>query len=451
MSLSLSLSLSLAFLVKNIEVDFINYEGSKDFQIIAKYVDKTTLIIIVNRLDTMNKNEGWDNNEKLQLFLCDSTGHTHQIEIPPSPNSSILSFSLILPQEFHPLEPSDITISEQLRKNYNPFPRHYPCHINLEAFNSNFNTDIVTLPSSMFAVGIKDGGIYQYHDSYNEYPWTYEINLTIQHIIAVALEMRPIPNFYFLICALDGYMESHYPSFRTFPHRHDNPDEYRGKFVVYTHDEHAYPLLHKNKYILAQSIHPDTSYTIAVPDRYYFCLNRYNLYHSVHRGIPFKNKISKIVYAGNIRGNKFNFTTRKDIDMNPRDYFKNVIINNDAPKEYIHAPNHIERGEMINYKYILDIDGNASTWDATAWKLNSNSVIFKSDSNWAQWFYDQYKPYVHYIPVKDDFSDIQEKFNWCEKNQDKCEEISNNAKKLFNTIYLHENVVEYTKNLIING
>jgi hypothetical protein len=393
----------------------------------------------------MDDDAGWDENLNLQLFLCNSNGNTYQTTIPASPTSRILSFSLTLPTEFHPLKASSIKTSTKLREKYKPFSRHYFQNVGLDEFNAIFETDLIPLPSSMFAFGVKNGGIYQYHDSYNMYPWTYEIHLSVQHIISVALEMRPIPNVYFLICALDGYMEGHYPSWRTFPHQHENRDEYRGKFAVYTPDEHTYPLLHKHKYVLGQSTHPDTRFTISVPDRYYFCLNRYNLYHSIHRGIPFHKKIPKIVYAGNARGQPQNFTTRRDINMNPRDYFKSDAV----PKDNIHAPHHIERDDMINYKYILDIDGNASTWDATAWKLNTNSVIFKSDSNWVQWFYaDDFKPYVHYIPIKDDFSDIQEKFHWCEANPDKCAEISDNAKQLFHKIYLHENVVKYTTKMV---
>ena len=108
----------------------------------------------------------------------------------------------------------------------------------------------------------------------------------------------------------------------------------------------------------------------------------------------------------------------------------------------------MERHDMINYKYILDIDGNASTWDATAWKLNSGSVIFKTDSNWEQWFYKEYKPWVHYVPVADDFSDIQERYKWCEANPKKCVEMIRNAKELFQTIYRHENVLKYVHDLL---
>ena len=36
-------------------------------------------------------------------------------------------------------------------------------------------------------------------------------------------------------------------------------------------------------------------------------------------------------------------------------------------------------------------------------------------------------PDYHYILLKDDFSDLKEKYEWCEKNQGKCEQIIKNA------------------------
>ena len=442
-----------SFLLQNIEIDFVNYEDSKDFQLVAEYLNETTANIIIRRIDTTNPLDGW--NERIDILINNDKGNTYQFNIGSSPNYFTKSQKTYLPQSFHPLKPSNITTSTAWRPAYNNIPRHYPLTISLYEFNQIFNTDIVTLPASIFAVGIKDGGIYQHRDSYGGHPWTYEIGLTINHILGIAMEMRPIPNFYFLICALDGYLEGHFPANRHLPFKLSNPDEYRGKLQPYipteepnhdqdlNHDQY-YPLLHKNHTILGQCVHPDTAHTIAMPDRYYFCLNRYNLYHAIHRGVPFHQKKSQIVFAGNERGNPKNYTKRRDIQMNQREYFKSHHV----PKDNIHCPQQIQREEMINYKYILDIDGNASTWDATAWKLNSGSVIFKTDSNWVQWFYDDFKPWTHYIPVNDDFSDIQEKFKWCEENQQQCEEIVKNAKQLFHTIYRHENVVKYTTKVI---
>jgi hypothetical protein len=102
---------------------------------------------------------------------------------------------------------------------------------------------------------------------------------------------------------------------------------------------------------------------------------------------------------------------------------------------------------MLKYKYILDIDGNASTWDATAWKLNSGSVIFKAKSPWRQWFYDEYLPWIHYIPIADDFSDLQEKYQWCETHAKECERMIIRCKDLFQKVYRFSNIIHYVNTI----
>jgi hypothetical protein len=149
------------------------------------------------------------------------------------------------------------------------------------------------------------------------------------------------------------------------------------------------------------------------------------------------------VYAGRIgRGTKYNFLTRRDIDTDQRTYF----MSNNVPKTNIVCSTNgeLQTDDMIQYKYILDIDGHACTWDGTAWKLNSGSVIFKTNSIWRQWFYDDYKPWVHYIPINDDFSDIDDKYAWCESHQDECKRIISNAKKLFQKVYRLDSIFKYT-------
>jgi hypothetical protein len=196
--------------------------------------------------------------------------------------------------------------------------------------------------------------------------------------------------------------------------------------------------------VLGQSVHPDTDYVVAVPDRYYFCLNRYNGYRSIHGGIPFHTKINRVVYAGNVRGTRYNFTTRRDIECSQREYFKSDAV----PKDNIVVGDGITQRDMIRYKYILDIDGNASTWDATAWKLNSGSVIMKTDSNWVQWFYSDYKEWEHYVPIADDFTDIQAKYKWCEEHQKECEDMVRRCKELFQNVFRYQNVEKYTANML---
>ncbi|KAG5653815.1 hypothetical protein H0H81_010283 [Sphagnurus paluster] len=57
-----------------------------------------------------------------------------------------------------------------------------------------------------------------------------------------------------------------------------------------------------------------------------------------------------------------------------------------------------------NYKYILDVDGNG--WSSRFKRLiTSNSLIFKS-TIYPEWFTDRIAPWVHYIPVQNDYSDL---------------------------------------------
>jgi hypothetical protein len=210
--------------------------------------------------------------------------------------------------------------------------------------------------------------------------------------------------------------------------------------------ENEYPVFYKKKYVLAQSNQPNTPYTIDIIDRHYFYCDLYNPFRSFHRGIQFNSKINKIIFGcRKERSSKYNFRHRRDIEVTQREYFYCDAV----PKDNIVCPNEwIYDVDMVNYKYILDIDGHGSTWDATAWKLNSGSVIFKTETIWRQWFYDDYLPWIHYVPINDDFSNLQEMYHWCEENQDKCEIIIKNAKQLFQKVYRFHNVVKYTIGII---
>lgn len=430
----------MTYILDDIEIDIINYNGVRDFQVLTEYVSEEICKIIVYRLDTTNVNNGWD--EDINVLMCNSKGISRVINIGNSGNAK--KEIEINAGVFIKFVCSSIKIEDIKYDMYNGLPEYNIKCINRLEFNKLFDTDIVCLPSNIYAVGIKDGmSVYKYNDSYNKYEWSYEIGLTISHIVSVALSKKDKPlNFYFLICAHDGYFEGHYPSYRSIGKK-VSERKYENVMMIKEEEENVYPILHKYHYVLGQNVKSDMYYTIAMPDRYYFCLNRYNLYRSIHKGINYESKKSKIVYAGNERGSKFNFITRKDINKSQREYFKEFAIG----KEYIETGN-IDRNEMINYKYILDIDGNASTWDATAWKLNSGSVILKTESSWVQWFFDKYKPWVHYIPIKEDFEDIENKYKWCEENVEECKKIVKNSKKLFQEVYRYTNVMKYTNSII---
>ena len=83
------------------------------------------------------------------------------------------------------------------------------------------------------------------------------------------------------------------------------------------------------------------------------------------------------------------------------------------------------------------------------WKLKSNSVVFMPKPKISSWLMEEtLLDGIHYIRVNDDFSDLQEKYEWCEKNQDACIEIINNANKYF--FHTDDNLGQKLKNLWIS-
>lgn len=82
------------------------------------------------------------------------------------------------------------------------------------------------------------------------------------------------------------------------------------------------------------------------------------------------------------------------------------------------------KAEQLQYKFLLDIDGEVNAWSAYFWKLLSSSVVFKVNSHYEQWYYHRLEPWKHYIPVAADLSDLLGKFNWAIENDDACCKIA---------------------------
>ena len=81
----------------------------------------------------------------------------------------------------------------------------------------------------------------------------------------------------------------------------------------------------------------------------------------------------------------------------------------------------------MKYKYLISVEGN-DVASGLKWMLYSNSVVLMAKPRNFSWIIeDKLIPYFHYIPLKDDFSDLEEKYSWCLNNNDKCEYITKNA------------------------
>ena len=121
------------------------------------------------------------------------------------------------------------------------------------------------------------------------------------------------------------------------------------------------------------------------------------------------------------------------------------IVQSDLPERTVNAwlesqnikGSIITENKFKDYCYYPDIKGNALAW-GTIRKLQMGILIFRPDHSRYLFYYNIIKPWVHYIPVKSDYSDLEEKYKWAEKNITEAVEIAYNG-------YLASN--NYIKNI----
>ena len=83
--------------------------------------------------------------------------------------------------------------------------------------------------------------------------------------------------------------------------------------------------------------------------------------------------------------------------------------------------------EQLEYKFILCLEGN-DVASNLKWVMSSKSIAVMSKPRFETWFMEGLlQPDYHYILIKDDYSDLEEKLAFYIKNQDKALCIIENA------------------------
>ncbi len=75
---------------------------------------------------------------------------------------------------------------------------------------------------------------------------------------------------------------------------------------------------------------------------------------------------------------------------------------------------HVQRSAFRAYKYLLVIDGNSNAWSALFNNLLTGACVLKVNSprNFRQWYSQDLKPWIHYIPIEADLSDLDDIIAW---------------------------------------
>ena len=151
--------------------------------------------------------------------------------------------------------------------------------------------------------------------------------------------------------------------------------------------------------------------------------------------IDWDGKESKVFWRGTTTGRRVELLNQWiHYDTNVIDIaFNNVVqkrFNKGFRHNYLEMQNTRQKAditEMLKYKYLLSIEGN-DVATGLKWMLYSNSVVLLSPPTVSTWaMEDLLLPFVHYIPLSSDYSNLLEMMKWAEEHQDACQVISKRA------------------------
>ena len=165
--------------------------------------------------------------------------------------------------------------------------------------------------------------------------------------------------------------------------------------------------------------------------------------------IPYNKKNNNIIWRGVSTGkykrvnfvDKFQNNINKNIDIKFSSLVQNVPNNN-------YILHNMSIKDQLQSKFIISIEGNDVATNLK-WILYSNSVVIMPKPTVSSWLMeDMLIAGIHYVEIMNNYSDLEEKYNWCLNNLDECNRIADNGKKYIQQFLNIDNEKEITKRII---
>lgn len=78
------------------------------------------------------------------------------------------------------------------------------------------------------------------------------------------------------------------------------------------------------------------------------------------------------------------------------------------------------------HKYLIDLEGVGYSGRLKI-LLFSGRPLFVQERRWEEFYFQDLQPFVHFIPVSNDLSDLSRQIGWAEAHPDECNRIAQNA------------------------
>ena len=169
--------------------------------------------------------------------------------------------------------------------------------------------------------------------------------------------------------------------------------------------------------------------------------------------IPWAEKLPKVFWRGVTTGSRVqNLVQWINYDDNHTDIAFNGIVQmrpgfkqNYVKRQYVRDNQSFL--QMNRYRYLLSVEGN-DVATGLKWMLYSNSVVFMPRPTRVSWaMEDLLVPFVHYIPLANDFSNLLEMVKWANEHNEACQEIRQRATEFIKHLWISEQAKRDTEYL----
>lgn len=151
---------------------------------------------------------------------------------------------------------------------------------------------------------------------------------------------------------------------------------------------------------------------------------------------PFNNRLDRLLWIGN---GTHDFEPRMNVYEKYSKYKDFDILRSQDTYRDIY--------QHTDYKYLLDIEGRGYS-GRLKYLMLTGSVVFIMDRPNVEYWHKEFEPWVHYVPVKRDASDLVEKFEKIQSMPDKGESIGIKCRARALEVFQKSHVYDYLKTIM---
>ncbi|XP_054829931.1 protein O-glucosyltransferase 1 [Eublepharis macularius] len=120
--------------------------------------------------------------------------------------------------------------------------------------------------------------------------------------------------------------------------------------------------------------------------------------------------------------------SRENPDLVDAEYTKNQAWKSERDTLGKPAAKEVPLVDHCKYKYLFNFRGVAASFRFKHLFL-CGSLVFHVGEDWQEFFYPQLKPWIHYVPVKSDLSDVRELLQFVQENDGIAQEIAEKGRQ----------------------